>query len=538
MSTAQLEQYSMANTQIAQLLAGRNEKQADRLARHQLSEALCDWAGTLLIRKDLDRAVLTLQDALNACPENRRAFHNLVGTLLGRRQLRGDAFLGILRFMANNSFDWLREYRELSLLPHFVNLEVIRGKCNLKCRMCLGTNSPNHPNKLDYMTAEQFRDMLAAAPTTKGVTLSSGDSDPLLHPQFAQIIDVAREFGILLDMFTNGQPLSPRSARQMVESGVMQMINFSIDAATQETYARIRGDDLARLRSKIDMLTVLKREMGKSSPWLSFSFVAMRDNIHELPDFVSMARSHGALRVFVEDLIGWDAETSGNVVATDHPEWREFVFESRKRAAEAKITLTLPERFVAGLNAPHNSPATTAPYRDNSCEKPSNCGSKLKAGTAAAQSQPAETGGAVMEKTGSLSESVAADAAEPKSAQPVRLPACSWLNGVMVGRTGRIDPCCLLQNVADMGNVSDGPLHLNTKYVRVKKLLSEGKVFDGCENQRMCAYVQQQHAAGIPLRVITREELGDLYIAPAVTACAADVAPHQNSVSLPVATAK
>lgn len=528
MSTAQLEHYSLANNDIARLLADRDTQQADRLARRQLSEALCDWAGTLLIRKELDRAVVTLQDALNACPENRRAFHNLVGTMLSRRQLRGDAFLGILRFMAQNSFAWIKEYREISLLPHFVNLEVIRGKCNLKCRMCLGTNSPNHPDKLDYMTAEQFRDMLAAAPTTKGVTLSSGDSDPLLHPQFGRIIEVASEFGILLDMFTNGQPLSPRTARQMVESGVMQMINFSIDAATQETYSRIRGDDLARLRSKIDMLTVLKREMGKTQPWLSFSFVAMLDNIHELPDFVSMAQSHGALRVFVEDLIGWDAETSGNVVATDHPNWRAFVQEARTRAAEAKITLTLPERFIAGLNSPRDTAAATAP----GCHRPTQpCGSKLKAGNATAQFD-----GSAMEQANIPESARATDAAATKDSASTRHPACTWLNGVMVGRSGRIDPCCLLQNVADMGTTADGPLHLNRKYMRVKTLLADGKVFEGCSNQRMCQYVQQQHAAGIPLRIITRDELGELYIPPAAATCATEPTPPENSVSLPVLT--
>lgn len=522
MSTAQLEHYSIANPKVAELLAARNQQQAERLARYQLSEALCDWAGTQIIRKELDAALLTLQDALNASPENRRAFHNLVGTLLNRRKLRGPHLIGILKFMSSHedSVSWLKEYRGVAYLPMFINLEVVRGKCNLKCRMCLGTNSPNHPNRFDYMPAEEFQKTLASAPSIQGVTLSSGDSDPLLHPQFGRLIEIAKENEILLDLFTNGHPLSVRVARQMVESGAVQMINFSIDAATQETYARIRGDDLSRLRGKIDMLASLKRETNRNLPWFSFSFVAMQDNIHELPDFVTMAHSHGGMRVFVEDLIGWDADPNGNIVATDHPRWREFVADAAARAAEYGIKLTLPERFQHESESAGKPVAAAIPADGRS-----------KAGRAALQQSvhvPSETRQASVESLAGQTQ------ADPVAVQPPRLRACSWLNGLMVGRSGRIDPCCLLQNVADMGTVYDGPLHLNAKYVHVKRLLAEGAVFEGCTNQRMCQYVQQQHAAGIPLRIITREQLGDCYVSPQAGACTSDVVTPEGSVPLPV----
>jgi hypothetical protein len=62
-----------------------------------------------------------------------------------------------------------------------------------------------------------------------------------------------------------------------------------------------------------------------------------------------------------------------------------------------------------------------------------------------------------------------------------------------------------------MGNLMDGPLFYNDKYARVKELLLAGKVFERCLSQNQCQYVQQQRAAGIPLRVITPDELGDLH---------------------------
>ena len=37
-----------------------------------------------------------------------------------------------------------------------LNLEFVSGKCNLKCRMCLGSNSESHTNRLSYLTAADF----------------------------------------------------------------------------------------------------------------------------------------------------------------------------------------------------------------------------------------------------------------------------------------------------------------------------------------------------------------------------------------------
>jgi hypothetical protein len=54
----------------------------------------------------------------------------------------------------------------------------------------------------------------------------------------------------------------------------------------------------------------------------------------------------------------------------------------------------------------------------------------------------------------------------------------------------------------------------NDKYARVKARLLSGKVFRQCADQRNCAYVQQQKAAGRPLRFIEREDLGELWLEP------------------------
>jgi len=228
----------------------------------------------------------------------------------------------------------MHDYVELTYMPICLNVLFVWGKCNLRCRMCTGTHAANYPNQFGYLTAEDFRRTLQAAPSAKGVTLSAGDSDPFLHPEIESIIAVAREHGVHFDLFTNGHALTAPVCRKLIESGVCGMINFSIDAATPETYKRIRGADFKRVIGRIEMLQAMKKELGQKNPWLSMSLVAMADNIQELPEYVRLAQRLGAGRVYVEDLNGWNGRGSENKPAIDNPDWPAFIREAKSAAAQ------------------------------------------------------------------------------------------------------------------------------------------------------------------------------------------------------------
>jgi hypothetical protein len=374
--------------------------------------------------------------------------------------------------------------------------------------MCVGRNAAKYPNKLSYVTPERFRAMIQAAPSINGVTLSSGDSDPLLHPHVDQIVQIAAESRLKLNIYTNGLPLSERTARAIVDAGSVTAMNFSLDAVTAETYARIRGGNYERVLRNIRMLTAMRDEAKKRHPVLFMSFVAMADNIHELPQYNVMAHELGARRVFVGDLIGWLGAANGNHPATENPRCAEHVAAARCAAAELGLRLDLPERLEV-LPDP-NRVSTVAFPESTSHDHGQSTGAQVETAAVFAGIDPV---------------------APSRSSSGPRLRACSWMNGVWVNNDGSMNPCCLLHNVADMGNIADGPLHRNQKYLRVKQLLGEGKVFASCCTQRMCEFVQQQHTAGIPLRVITDAELGEL----APRAPESPEAEHEaGDISLPV----
>jgi len=463
-------------------------------ARRRVATALSDLAIAQLATGQAEAGFGNLQDALNIDPGNLYAVHNLSSALLEKGQLFGNNLLSLQSHILRHSAEHtaLRGYRSLLYMPRWLNLEFVLGKCNLKCRMCLGLQSPNYPNKLSYLSADDFEAMLVAAPTVRTITLSSGDSDPLLHPEIDRIIAIARDRGTLLDIFTNGLPLGVRTCRGIVESQTVNMINFSIDAATPETYRAIRGADLGRVIRKIEMLQDMKRELGAAAPKLSMSFVAMADNIAELPAFARLAKRLGAARVFVEDVIGWENGENGNFLATDDPDWARHVEEARAELADGSVRLELPERLRSGAAAT----VATATKLTRSDDRLADAASDEDA-----------------QSTTSTSTSDAASGGSPTIGDSTgRLACCGWLDAVYVNRDGRLDPCCLVHGVADLGNIHDGPLHKNEKYARVKDVLLTGKVFRRCAGQRMCQYVQQQETAGTPLRFIEPAELDGLLL--------------------------
>ncbi len=464
-------------------------------ARRRAATALSDLAIAQLATGQAEAGFGNLQDALNVDPGNLYAVHNLSSALLEKGQLFGKNLRSLQDHVLRHSAEHagLRGYRCLLYMPRWLNLEFVLGKCNLKCRMCLGLQSPNYPNKLSYLSADDFEAMLVAAPTVRSITLSSGDSDPLLHPEMDRIIAIARDRCTLLDIFTNGLPLGVRTCRGIVESRTVNMINFSIDAATPETYRAIRGADLDRVIRKIEMLQDMKRELGAAAPKVSMSFVAMADNIPELPAFARLAKRLGADRVFVEDVIGWENGENGNFLATDDPDWVRHVDQARAELADGSIEFDLPERLRSGAAA---ASTTTSRSHDSSVE----AGSESSA-SPSQQSPESDT----------ASDNASTDS-NGKGDAATRLSCCGWLDAVYVNRDGRLDPCCLVHGVADMGNIHDGPLHKNEKYARVKDLLLTGKVFRRCAGQRMCQYVQQQETAGTPLRFIEPDELDGLLL--------------------------
>jgi MoaA/NifB/PqqE/SkfB family radical SAM enzyme len=185
-------------------------------------------------------------------------------------------------------------------LPTVLYIEPT-NRCNSLCTECprtfgLGVEPPRD------LTLDEFDRIVAQAPELRRVVLH-GLGEPLLHPLTTEMVARLRRRGIDVTFNTNAIGLTRRRGEQLIAAGLPEL-RVSIDGAHAPTYAAIRGvDKLATVRRNLRAFARLKHEAGAAQPRVSLWFVAMRQNLEELPALVEMAAEVGAAEVYVQRLV-------------------------------------------------------------------------------------------------------------------------------------------------------------------------------------------------------------------------------------------
>ncbi|MBE1426401.1 MoaA/NifB/PqqE/SkfB family radical SAM enzyme [Desulfomicrobium macestii] len=161
---------------------------------------------------------------------------------------------------------------------------VVSNRCNLSCVMC-----PYHGKKArstharDYFSRPEFmdRDLLfsiAGNVGRLGAPVKVGNiEEPLLHPDMAEFIRRAREAGSpSAHITTNGVLLTEERADALLDAGLTS-IYISLDAALPDTYARIRGGDLAKVESQV--LSFIEKAKRRSPDFAVFTSCVLNDGL-------------------------------------------------------------------------------------------------------------------------------------------------------------------------------------------------------------------------------------------------------------------
>lgn len=166
----------------------------------------------------------------------------------------------------------------------------VTNRCNLRCVMCHFSNVDRirfPPFDLPHgaMPVELFESIAADFfPHARRVGLACA-AEPLMHPQFAQMIRIAGRYGVPELWFpTNLLALTEPVVEAIAEH--VDVVSVSIDATRKETYERVRaGARWELLLKKLKMLRGTR---------LRFSFAWMRSNRDELRELPAFAADHGA----------------------------------------------------------------------------------------------------------------------------------------------------------------------------------------------------------------------------------------------------
>ena len=179
--------------------------------------------------------------------------------------------------------------------------------CNLACVHCLHpqfkTSAHYGGRQLDPVLNAKMVDEVRSH--GRGVTQYiryTGNGEPLAHPAAYDMIEEAvRRSGVYVSLTTNGTIMNETRTTRLLEAGV-HMIDISIDAFRDETYAAIRRQGKLKV-TRENVLRLLRwvRE-ARSATKVVVSYIEQPENAAETSDFEAFWRDAGADDVVVRRL--------------------------------------------------------------------------------------------------------------------------------------------------------------------------------------------------------------------------------------------
>lgn len=155
-------------------------------------------------------------------------------------------------------------YYGTAVKPAYVRA-IVGNSCNLKCTMCPYHSpvlKPTHTsdffkeNKL--MSWEMMAKLAIECGAARLPILMGSVEEPLLHPKLVDFIRLCRQQGVpSIHLTTNGQLLDENMGTALLEAGLTS-IDISVDAATPETYLKIRGAKLSKVEANISNFICLR----------------------------------------------------------------------------------------------------------------------------------------------------------------------------------------------------------------------------------------------------------------------------------------
>ncbi len=179
-------------------------------------------------------------------------------------------------------------------------------RCNLRCAMCV-KQTQNHALEEGDLSLRTFEALEPAFPNLEALVLS-GIGEPLLHPGLEGFIRLARRrmpSSAWIGFHSNGLLLDGTRARSLARAGLGR-ICLSLDAVSPTTFRRIReGGEVGALDRALAALRTAQEECGRRID-VGIEFVAMRDNVAELPEVLRWASRRGVTFALVTQVLPYD----------------------------------------------------------------------------------------------------------------------------------------------------------------------------------------------------------------------------------------
>jgi radical SAM protein with 4Fe4S-binding SPASM domain len=196
----------------------------------------------------------------------------------------GDRFISY-----RNEWDEVNKFNLITDFPLYIQFDTTQ-KCNFKCPHCLITDDENLDKLFSKETIsnEGFEKIIDEASEHQCPSIAlHGTNEPLLDKGLEAKIEYVKKRGFIDIMInTNASALTDKRIKKLLDSGLTR-IRFSIDAATEETFNKIRvGGNYKKVIRNIERFVELKEKGGYKLPVTGVSFCKQKSNEYEDIDFI------------------------------------------------------------------------------------------------------------------------------------------------------------------------------------------------------------------------------------------------------------
>ena len=233
------------------------------------------------------------------------------------------------------------EIKKLKKYPKFITIETM-DICNLRCSHCFIENWEDHDGFMKYESfVKLVHRMTDIIKNTESLDFSSVEA--LFHKRVFDMFDLVRKVNpdIFLHLNTNGMLFTDEKIYKLLEREIYD-ISWSLDGYTKETVESFKIG--ANFEKIIDGIKRVK-ELGGDKFRLHTLFIAHKNNIHELLDYVDFCRDLGIMEIKISGLWTHGSEMSKNILwsVEGMPEIDELYKTAQKRAESYGMMLRYPE---------------------------------------------------------------------------------------------------------------------------------------------------------------------------------------------------
>jgi len=177
-----------------------------------------------------------------------------------------------------------------NVYPIYIEIGLHRG-CNHQCIFCAFDFLKYKPQTLDFQKIKRFI-LQAKAKGVKAI-LYSGEGEPLLHQDAAEIIKFTRQAGIDVALASNGVMLTPEISRKILP--YLSWLKISLNAGTKTTYIKVhkaKPDDFDLVLGNLKAAVAIKNKHGYPCV-IGAQSVLLKDNFHEMEGLAKKLRALG-----------------------------------------------------------------------------------------------------------------------------------------------------------------------------------------------------------------------------------------------------